>query len=259
MRFLKRISLFVLAALLLAGSVSLQASSPADSQRREFNIGIVVDCAEEASEIIHGLSGHNLSSTVFFYEHGGSAHFRRRVDIDFYDQVLNTLRSLGDVHYENESTINMAAEMLDLQARLTANGDEIARLTAIMADSATLDVLIAVEGRLSQAAWQRDLLMGRINQINNTTAYPYLNINVWEHPPEPVLIALPFADRLGQSFVDSAINLTVLAGDFLVLLASVAIPFALIGGLAALGWIATRRVKKHFAHKEAEAEEEDAS
>ena len=255
MTFLKRTGLIAVMLLLLTGGTGHTTLHAAPANHHQvFEIEILVECVEEAIAAINGFSGQNTWANASFNEWGSSASFSRRVEPAAYARVKAALRGLGDVRHENERTSSLAAEVLDLQARIAASTTEIERLTTMMANSADLQVLIAVDGRLSQVMFRRDEYQGRLNAINSTTAMPLVNITVWDNPaalePEPAI--LTFGERLSEQFVGSAISMMEFGADVLVFISHVIIPLALLVFVAGITLLIVRGVgrRKRLSKKE---------
>ena len=246
---MKRLKILAAAAVLAIVTAIVPTSALAAHYHRTYDIQIKVECVETAVEIINGMAGHNIYSTSHFNEWGSSATFNRRVDEAALPHIQAVLRSLGEVQNESEWTNHMTAEMLDLEARLIASQAEIDRLSDIMAASANLQVLIEVESRLSAVRWQRDNLLGRLNEINGLTAMPYVNINIWDAAPQAASEEITFSQRLADAFTGSAIGMAGAFGDLVLFLAWVAIPLGLIAAIGVPTWLGVRKSLKKRRNK----------
>ncbi|MDR2166394.1 MAG: DUF4349 domain-containing protein [Clostridiales bacterium] len=235
-------------------------ASPDRHYRRVSDITIRVESVEAAIFHIRALAGQNLSSSVELSEAGFAwANFERRVPATAHPQVMQTLRSLGEVLSESENTMYLGGEIRDLQARLSANELEILRLTILMENAANLNVLMAIDTNLSRAQRERDNLMGRLNYLNSTAGQPHINIFLTEPGISPLGIEiepLTFWQRMGASFTGSLTVILAGFGHFLVFLALAAVPLAILGVLALFAILLFRRLNRpKIQVKEVEADE----
>lgn len=244
-------------ALVFMWHVSVSAS---ESRLRQTHvIEIEVECLETAADIIRELNGYNLDSSVSFTEmplvndpwgwRVRQANYTRRVERWAFRHVQEVLRSLGDVVFETERAQNLDAELNDIEVRLASVLREIERLSIMMAASGSLEVLIAIDGRMSQLAWERDWLIGRRNVLLSQAASPVINIIVTEIPEDFVPPTPPsFASRVGDAFMGSLRGMRNGVGNFLVFLARVSIPAAIwIVIVGALGLVTFRVSKRVLA------------
>ena len=248
---MKILAVFIcLAAFGIFGAETVGATTISQS-RREFHISIVVDCVETAVDQIRSLGGISLSESVRQHTWGAQAELRRRVDSWAIDHVMAVLRSLGEVQAESESLTYYGGGISDTGARLTAANVEVGRLLEILARSESLEMLIAVERQLSSAEHQRDSLMGRMNQLNDIVAAPYLFITLREHPGEIVPFGpLPFGERLSNSFTQGVRGYGAFWGHVMVLLARMSLQLIFLGSIAGIGFVLVRRkMKAHMAIK----------
>lgn len=208
-----------------------------------FNIEITVEDLSRAAAVIEGLNGYNVSANRFYGDGGGSnAEYRRRVDVAAYAQVKATLRELGTVQNESESVTKLADEVFDLEARLAAKETESERLSGLLAQSKTMNVLAAVERRLGAVETERDEIRGRLNQLYNSTARPYININLYEPPPEAV--PMPddtFLERLSNRFVRSLNATITFMENCMVFFSGAFVPLLILLAFAGLAWSLVRR------------------
>jgi anti-sigma factor RsiW len=210
---------------------------------QHFAIHINVADLAHTSDMINALAGYTLRSETSSRNFGGYAQFYRRVGVRDYEFVQNSLRALGTVTYETENVIKRADEVSDLEARLLAKDEESIRLKALLAQSHTLDVLIAVERQLGWVETERDSLRGRLNHIHGVCAQPYISIFLTENPPEPsVLSEERFSERVSERFIGSLNALIRFMENALVFLSGALVPLlvvAVAAGPAAI--IVTRR------------------
>ncbi|MCL2199269.1 MAG: DUF4349 domain-containing protein [Defluviitaleaceae bacterium] len=208
------------------------------SLSRRHSIEIEVECLEAAMAVIAGLNGYNLDSQAFFNEWHTWANFTRRVDDWAFRHVQEVLRSLGEVHSEWENAVELGAEISDLNTRFVVLSQEMERLSLMMAASDSLDVLIAINDRLTRVSRDRDGIIGRRNLLLSQAASPVIDIHLWqtaEDAPPPVPAS--FGERVSRSFLNSWGGTVRFGGNLLVFFARYGLSmviWAAVGGVIAL-------------------------
>ena len=194
------------------------------------NINIVVDCVDDALYAIRGLGGHNLHMDISTFPGHGmdpvrQAEIIRRVDASEYRQAQQVLRGLGTVTFEGESARNVGAEISDLQLRINAATGEFDRISDMLLESDTIQMLIALDSRLSEIATQRDNLVGALNVLMAESGSAVLTIHLAEDmgvfvpPPGP-----GFGERVSGSFFGSWNVVVQIAEGFAIFVAYAFIP-----------------------------------
>jgi len=210
--------------------------------RQDYTINIQVECIDTAIDIIRQLPGYNLDSSANFDRWHRSMEFRRRVSGDNFRYVQEILRGLGEVTFESESAAHLGTRIMDLDLRIAALNQELERLTTMMATSTTLEVLIAVNDRLSTVSRNRDELIGQLNVLQVESQGSIIHIYMFENlpyapPPTPDSFRSRIADRFGSSIR----NTRATTETFLVGVVGLALPlliWAMI--LAAIGFVTWR-------------------
>jgi|GEM_PF-3048410 len=209
--------------------VTVMASQPRH-HRQTYEISIEVQCVEEAAFIINGLSGYSLDSSVNLGMHRPNAYFMRRVDSWAYLQVQETLRNLGEVLDEFELVTYLGSELTDIEAQLAINSGEVQRVSQMLEDSNSLDVMTLLSGRLGDLMFGRDLLMGRRNQILTQAGSPIIEIYLVQAivpVAEEESLAIPLSTRIGNSFTTSVGGVGQFFGHIFVGLAFISVPLVL--------------------------------
>jgi hypothetical protein len=215
---------------------------------RHHTIEIEVECIETAREVINGLNGYNVDSWTSFEENNRWANFSRRVDEEFFRHVQEVLRDLGEVRHEHEYAWFLGSEIVNIETRMAVLSREMERLTAIMAASDSLAVLIAVNDRLAQVSRERDALVGRQRVLNSQIESTIVQINLIETPKElPRIAPATFGARVSRSFLNSWDETRRIAENTLVEIVYASIPltiFMVIGGIFALAFFKIRKKRK---------------
>ena len=224
---LKIILMCVLAAMfVLAAPITTHGRQLA----KHHNISVEVECITAAMGIIDELNGHNMDSVVHFdgpYSQG-SANITRRVDDWAFRHVQEVLRGLGEVLSESENARYLGAELMYVETRIAVLSQEMERLTLMLAASDSVEVLIAVNDRLSRVSRERDFALGRRNVLMNDAGSSLIHIHLFSEPLEPPpRVPTSFGERVANSFVGSWHFTLRTAGHLLVFTARVALPAAI--------------------------------
>lgn len=230
--------LFLAAMLIFIFPIAVQARDIS----RNHSIEIEVECIDEARKIINELNGFNLNS----YVGQNHANFTRRVDDWAYRHTQEVLRGLGEVIYEQENAQHLGAEIFGLNTRFAVISTEMERLTLMMAASDTLDVLIAINDRLSNVSRDRDEISGRRNVLLTQASSPIIHISLTQTREDmPPLDPKTFGERVSESFLNSWENTRRVTENLLVFATRFSVPFAIwIAFIVIVMFAATRKEKK---------------
>ena len=233
---------FILTLLFLIVIFATPVSAETRHHIQSSWIRIEVDCVEHAANVINSLNGYNLESGVFLIGNQPEGSFRRRVDPWAYRQVQDSLRGLGFVLSESEGVTYLGQELQILEQRLAINAQEIQRISAMMEESATLDVLMLFSDRLGTLSVTRDEILGRRNQILVQTGSPVIHISLIQAlPPEEEVeeaeeeeeeeLPPTFLSQLGNSFVGSITQATAFTQALLIGIASMFFPIVILAAI----------------------------
>jgi len=228
---------------------------------RTYTIDIEVECLDEAQAAIAELAGFNVDSSASL--RGGqrtqrTARYTRRVDDWAFRHTQEVLRGLGDVITENERARYLGADIANVETRLLVLAQEIDRLQIMMSASTSLEVLIAVNDRLTWVTHDRDALIGRRNLLLAEAGSVVVHINLIEPPalPPPPEPGSTFGQRISASFADSWDDTLFYGGELLVFLARAGLPFVLfVLFLGAVIFITVKIANKYLPNNVKNAEE----
>lgn len=223
--------------------------------RQNYTISIEVECLDAATEIIRALPGYNLDSSANASIWHRTAQFRRRVHSDTLRQVQHTLRGLGEVIHESENAQHLGTSIMDLDVRIAAADQELARLTALMEASTTLEVLIAVNDRIGTVARNRDSMIGRLNVLMVESQGPVVNIELIQLlPGRPAPPPEGFGARIRESFGSSFRNSRNAVANFIVGMVRIFLPLMIwiviiATALSAVWLLVVRRFWRYIRRK----------
>lgn len=174
---------------------------------------------------------------------GSTAWISVRVPADKLTDALAGLSAIGDVTSSQVDRRDVTTEAVDLRARVGALEASVARLTALMGQSATTADLIAAESALADRQSELDSLRQQLTYLENQVGMSTLTVNLSE--PTEAVSADPagFGDGLaaGWNGLVASLNGIVIAIGFL-------LPWALVAAvIVAIVWAIRRATKRRKA------------
>jgi hypothetical protein len=224
-------------------AVAITLAEPGDTSQmlaagyyvQNYDISITVDDFDTAVQFINGLPGYSVNTHLNNYGDSRVGMYYRRAAVSEYNQVKTALHTLGEVTNENENVIKQSDQISDLEARLAAKDVESSRLFSLLEQSRTMEVLVAVEGRLGSVDSQRDDIRGRLNGMYDQATNPYISVTITERPPEPAYLPdKTFSQRLNETFVSSVNSFILFCEDTAIFITSALVPLLAIGVVALL-------------------------
>lgn len=132
-------------------------------------------------------------------DEGGSAdsgtrwvNYTFRVPADSYAAFLNDASAAGSVTYKSESTEDVTADYVDLEARLESLRTQEARLLELAQQAGDLADLLAIEEQLAQVRYEIESYTGQQRVYDSLLAYSTVNVNLNE-----VRVLTPAANSFG--------------------------------------------------------------
>ena len=202
---------------------------------------------DRATQIIGDAGGYIVSSRVWYQDYYGNnlkyAAITIGIPVDEFERTLVKLRDLAvRVVDEVASGDDVTEQYVDLQSQLTNLEATRARIQEFLQDAKTVDEALRINQELANIESQIEQIKGRMNYLNDRSAYSTITINFEpEFPvltPTPTPTAIPTATPVpwnpGDTF-DEAKNTVTVAyqgiAEFLIWVAVVVIPIFLPLGL----------------------------
>lgn len=179
---------------------------------------------------------------------GSSISITMKVPVDKYESVLTGLNGLKDVEISGlaESTSDVTAEVVDLQARVGTMRDSVDRMRKLLAQAKTVAEILSIETELTNRIADLESLEQQVAALSNQAALSTITVSIATHtdPIESdVVEAVPPQDRSG--FLGGLDDGWAVAKDFGLWVATVAgalVPFLpVIAMLAGLVWLLRRK------------------
>lgn len=174
---------------------------------------------------------------------GGGAVLELRIPAATLTETLDRLSALGDVEELLTSTVDVTAEVRDIEARITALRSSIGRLLALQDDAASVEDLIALETAISDRQAELESLESQqryfADQVSLSTIVLTLGSEDVAPADEP--------DTFWTGLLTGWEALTGFIGGLLVV-TGVLLPWLLVlGVLALLAWVLVRRALRRRA------------
>ena len=198
---------------------------------------------DRATQIVGDAGGYIVSSRVWYQDYYGNnlkyAAVTIGVPVDEFEHTLVRLRDLAvRVMDETAAGDDVTEQYVDLQSQLTNLEATRARLQEFLKDAKTIDETLRIHQELTNLEAQVEQIKGRMNYLNDRSAYSTITINF--EPEFPVLTPTPTATPVptatpipwnpGETFDDATSTVTVLyqgIANFMIWLVVVIVPIVL--------------------------------
>ena len=145
-----------------------------------LNVDDPVAASEEVAAIVDDLGGFIESESLSNRDgdRAGSAYLLLRVPAERLDQAFDRVSEVGDLISQNRSSTDVTMQHVDLQARVEALEASVARLTELMAGSATTSELIEAEAALSQRQQELDGLRAQLESLEDQVEQASISVSL---------------------------------------------------------------------------------
>ena len=222
---------------------------------------------DRATQVIADAGGYIVSSRVWYQDYYGNnlkyATVTIGIPVDEFERALVKLRDLAvRVVDEVASGDDVTEQYVDLQSQLTNLEATRARIQEFLKDTKTVEEALRVNQELANIEAQIEQIKGRMNYLNDRSAFSTITINFEpEFPtltPTPTPTAQPTATPVpwkpGDTFEEAKDTVTVAyqgIANFLIWVAVVIVPIFLPLGLILWGiWkLMNRKMVKVVSEK----------
>lgn len=125
-----------------------------------------------------------------------------RIPAEQYDSFLASADAAGNVTSLSETTQDITAEYVDVEARIEALTAQQERLLDLLGQAGDLETLLAIQNQLTEVQYQLESYEGQKRVYDDQVEYSTITVTLDEvvHLTEP---ADTFGQRLGAAFADS--------------------------------------------------------
>jgi hypothetical protein len=179
-----------------------------------------LDYASSYQEIIKRLqdaNGYIASSSMY----GGaeqkedysarSAFFELRIPVEHYNDFMAVSGDFGNVARRTDSSQDVTAEYIDIEARLASLRAQEERLLALLEKANDLETILLIEDQLTEVRYQIESYTSMLNTYNNLIQYCTVTIDLVE-----TTTYVPVKTKgFGQKFIEAVVNSLRLVWVFL--------------------------------------------
>jgi len=209
---------------------------------------------DRTTQIVGDAGGYIVSSRVWFQDFGEHklkyASVTLGVPVDEFERVLSRLRGLSiEVRDETASGEDVTDQYVDLQSQLSTLEATRERVKSFLDDAKTVDEALRINQELANLDAQIEQIKGRMNYLNDRSAFSTITINFEPELPELSPAPKPQGWNPGIVLNDAVKVLTVAyqsVAEFAIWLFVVILPILLPPTLVlwALWKLFTRKVTK---------------
>ncbi|HAV78315.1 MAG TPA: hypothetical protein DCX53_13290 [Anaerolineae bacterium] len=192
---------------------------------------------DRTTQIVGDSGGYIVSSRVWYQDYAEYqlkyASVTLGVPVDEFEKVLSRLRGLAiEVRDETASGEDVTDQYVDLQSQLTNLEATRERVKSFLDDAKTVDEALRINQELSNLDAQIEQIKGRMNYLNDRSAFSTITITLEPEFPElkPVVPPAPQAWNPGIVLKDAVEVLTVAyqgIAEFVIWLGVVILPILL--------------------------------
>ena len=144
---------------------------------------------DRTTQIVGDAGGYIVSSRVWYQDYGKDslkyASVTLGVPVDEFEKVLSRLRGLAiEVRDETASGDDVTDQYVDLQSQLTTLEATRERVKSFLDDAKTVDDALRINQELSNLDSQIEQIKGRMNYLNDRSAFSTIAISFEPQLPE---------------------------------------------------------------------------
>ena len=174
-----------------------------------------------------------------------SVYYTLRVPAEHYSEFLNAASQAANLVRRSESTEDVTAEYVDLEARLASLEQQRQRLEELAAQAQSLEDLLAIENQRTQVQYEIESYTGQMNVLKDQIAYSTVEIHL-EEVTELTPQSPSFVSRVGAAFRGSWNGFVAVVQELVIGLIYL-LPFLVVAAavIAVVVLLARRAAKKH--------------
>ena len=242
------------APMMLARSTSNTAAAPTQTDKKIIRTASLTIATQHFEDSLNALKAacegqggwiESASESTNSYSGLRTAYLTLRVPQDSLDSYLDGTADLGRITSRSESAQDVTASYQDTAARLETQLALMARLQALITESADLSDLLALESQIADTQYQIDRLQSSLNSTDRQVSYATVDVTLKEEKvAELTDTTVSFGDRLLSAVTVGFGALTDFLQDMAVFLVA-ALPFIAIVVVAfVIGKIIIRKRRK---------------
>ncbi len=212
-----------------AGSFSMPVYDSAYEMRvKNFNIQIKTEDFDKTMQAIYEINGQKRSHDEWFSSDGTvrTTNMVLCVSQNEYESAKQKLRLLGVIVHENEAEQLITLNYLDNQAILSAKLTELTRLKDLLDNTNNLDMIIAIEKRISVIETELDDYKATMFSQLQDSSGPLLDISIMKESV-PIIEKPDFWQQVSENFMGSYWGMVLFFQDTILALSVMIVPLIL--------------------------------
>ena len=176
------------------------------------------------------------------------AAWKIRVPIARFDEFVASAKGLGELVSANTTSQDVSEEYYDVDARIRNKTKEEERLLKLLEERpGKLEDVIAIERELSRVREELERMQGRMRVLADRTSLTTVELEIAEVRSYMPAETPTLATRIRRSFESSLESMRSAAEGFVVFIAAISPWLAALLALAAVGYLAVRRLRSSTA------------
>lgn len=219
------------------------ASITLDSEQYDVDFSQIVDLLDEYGGWMEyqSVNGEALEKNP---ESGRYAYLRVRVPADALDAFMAALNNIGRVTGSETASEDVSSSYYDVQGRLSMYTAQRDKLTDLLTQAENMSDIIEIESRLSEVQYTIESLTGRLNNWDARAKSAVVSISINEIAKEREYARKPLSQRLSDTLATSLLSIRAFLADMLVFLVMAAPYIVCVAGIAVVGYIIYRIIKR---------------
>lgn len=172
-----------------------------------------------------------------------------RIPANKYTSFLNTVEGTGTVTSRNETSEDITAQYIDVEARLATLKAKQKRLLELAAEAATLEDLLYLEDQLSEVQYELEYYSSIMRTFDNLVDYSTVIIHIDEVKEIVPVPEKTFWNRLSETFKQTWHNTGIFFQNLLLFVVAVLPVLLFLLVVLVVVFVLLRRSKKKQAAK----------
>lgn len=235
------------------GQTGGESGNNALSQGRKIIMNASVELeTQEFDATVNGLRSaiDTTGGYVSSFSTSGSMGYRNsativsRIPAEKYNEFLNTVSAAGNVVQRSESTEDITAQYVDVEARMKALETQYNRLLELAEKAETIEDLLYIQQQLTEIQYQIEYYTSIMRTYDNLVAYSTVTIHIYEvkeiTPPAPE----SYWSKFTSAFANAWRNAGIFFQDLGLFLASALPALLLLAAIIVAAILLIKRSRK---------------
>lgn len=152
-------------------------------------------------------NGGYVQSSIYYGDNSEystrSCSITARIPSDNYSEFLNKIEGAGSLVRKNESSDDITAQYVDVEARLSSLRTEEATLLGILEQATTIEDVIVLQDKLAEVRYQIEYYTSTQRTYDDLVSYSTITVEL-DEVREYTPVQQGFGDRVKTAVVDSA-------------------------------------------------------